>query len=75
MYAHMDVVPCPKETLGEWRCDPFSGTILADEMAGQKQQCVFGRGAIDDKGRVLAMLEANIWFCIWLGVSTTRLVS
>jgi acetylornithine deacetylase/succinyl-diaminopimelate desuccinylase-like protein len=58
MYAHMDVVPCPENTLSEWRCDPFSGQILEDEMAGKKKRCVFGRGAIDDKGRVLAMLEA-----------------
>jgi carboxypeptidase PM20D1 len=58
MYAHMDVVPCPENTLSEWRCDPFSGQILDDEMAGKKTRCVFGRGAIDDKGRVLAMLEA-----------------
>ena len=58
LYAHQDVVPCPKETLEEWEVDPFSGAIREFEMNGEKQQCIFGRGAIDDKGCVVAILEA-----------------
>ena len=43
---HQDVV----EASGEWKYPPFSGVI-----AGGK---VWGRGAIDDKGELWAMLEA-----------------
>ena len=38
--SHLDVVPVPEATLGEWTHPPFSGAI-ADGY-------VWGRGAIDD---------------------------
>ena len=48
--GHMDVVPVDDETLANWTHAPFAGTI-AD---GQ----IWGRGAIDDKSTVMALMEA-----------------
>ena len=48
--GHMDVVPVDNETLAKWTHAPFSGTV-AD---GQ----IWGRGAIDDKSTVMALMEA-----------------
>lgn len=46
--AHLDVVPIAQPD--QWQQPPFSGHIDAD--------FVWGRGAIDDKGSALAILEA-----------------
>ncbi|MCX4098666.1 M20/M25/M40 family metallo-hydrolase [Nocardia sp. alder85J] len=48
LLAHLDVVPADDDRL--WTQPPFAG-IVDDEF-------VWGRGAIDDKSRVLAILEA-----------------
>lgn len=48
--AHMDVVPVPDDTRETWRSDPFSGVIADGYIAG--------RGAVDDKGSLVALLEA-----------------
>ncbi len=48
--AHLDVVPVTAEALPDWDHPPFAGTI-ADGF-------VWGRGAIDDKGSLIAILEA-----------------
>jgi carboxypeptidase PM20D1 len=48
LMAHMDVVPAGEQ--GSWERPPFSGEI--DETY------IWGRGALDDKGRMIAMLEA-----------------
>ncbi|CAM3617031.1 M20/M25/M40 family metallo-hydrolase [Smaragdicoccus niigatensis] len=48
LLAHQDVVPVDNADL--WSHPPFSG-VVDDEF-------VWGRGAIDDKSRVLAILEA-----------------
>jgi len=48
--AHMDVVPAPEDTLENWRSAPFQG-VVADGY-------VLGRGAVDDKGSLVALLEA-----------------
>ncbi|WND02926.1 M20/M25/M40 family metallo-hydrolase [Temperatibacter marinus] len=48
--AHHDVVPINPETEEEWKYPPFSGTI-ADGY-------IWGRGAIDDKGNMIALLYA-----------------
>ena len=48
--GHMDVVPVDDETLDKWTHAPFAGTI-AD---GQ----IWGRGALDDKSTVMALMEA-----------------
>ena len=47
LMAHYDVVPVAGQ---EWRRDPFWGVI--------EDGCVHGRGAIDDKGSMVAILEA-----------------
>src|SRR5215472_6459314 len=50
LMAHMDVVPVVPGTDKQWRHDPFSGDV-ADSF-------VWGRGAIDDKGSLVCILEA-----------------
>ena len=50
LMGHMDVVPVPEANLKEWTHGPFSGDV-ADGY-------VWGRGTIDDKVTVLAVLEA-----------------
>ncbi|MCF6744068.1 M20/M25/M40 family metallo-hydrolase [Blastococcus sp. KM273128] len=47
LMAHYDVVPVAGQ---EWSRDPFSGLV--------EDGCVHGRGAIDDKGSMVAILEA-----------------
>jgi carboxypeptidase PM20D1 len=48
--AHMDVVPVVPGTAGDWSHPPFGGDI-ADGY-------VWGRGAIDDKGCLITLLDA-----------------
>jgi carboxypeptidase PM20D1 len=48
--AHIDVVPVTPEALPDWDHPPFAGK-LADGF-------VWGRGALDDKGSLIAMFEA-----------------
>ncbi len=48
--GHMDVVPVDDETLDKWTHAPFAG-IIADDQ-------IWGRGAIDDKSTVMALMEA-----------------
>lgn len=50
LMGHMDVVPVPEANLAEWIHPPFSGD-LADGF-------VWGRGTLDDKTTVVAILEA-----------------
>jgi carboxypeptidase PM20D1 len=50
LMGHMDVVPVPAENLTSWQHAPFSGDI-ADGF-------IWGRGTLDDKSTVLAILEA-----------------
>jgi carboxypeptidase PM20D1 len=50
LLAHQDVVPVPGDTLQAWTLDPFGGLIRDD--------AVWGRGAIDDKGSLVALFEA-----------------
>jgi carboxypeptidase PM20D1 len=50
LMAHLDVVPVVPETEDEWEHDAFSGDI-ADGY-------VWGRGSLDDKVMVLAIMEA-----------------
>jgi carboxypeptidase PM20D1 len=47
LLAHMDVVPESEE---RWKVDPFEGRVL--------DGFIWGRGAIDDKGSLFAILEA-----------------
>lgn len=48
--AHLDVVPAGEDSLGQWQYPPFSGEIAEDQ--------VWGRGALDVKGQLIALMEA-----------------
>jgi carboxypeptidase PM20D1 len=50
LMGHMDVVPVEPGTEGNWTYSPFGGRI-ADGY-------IWGRGALDDKASVMAILEA-----------------
>lgn len=49
--AHLDIVPVENSSLTLWNVAPFGGTI--------KDNAVWGRGAIDDKGSLIAIMEAT----------------
>lgn len=49
LMGHMDVVPVPEPNLPEWKHGPFSGDVA--------EGYVWGRGTLDDKTTVLAVLE------------------
>jgi len=49
LMAHQDVVPVTAGTEGDWKQPPFEG-VIADGA-------VWGRGAIDDKGSLVAIFE------------------
>lgn len=48
--AHQDVVPVTPGTEKDWKYQPFAGTIA--------EGAVWGRGAVDDKGSLVALFEA-----------------
>ncbi len=48
--GHIDVVPVEYSSKGEWEAEPFSGDVLNNH--------IYGRGTIDDKGSVIAILSA-----------------
>ncbi|WP_179222943.1 M20/M25/M40 family metallo-hydrolase [Pontibacter ummariensis] len=48
--AHLDVVPVEKASEDDWKEHPYKGII--------KEGYVWGRGTMDDKYRVIAMMEA-----------------
>lgn len=50
LMAHEDVVPVELSTEHKWQALPFSGKIT--------DTAVWGRGAIDDKGNLIAIMEA-----------------
>ena len=50
LLAHYDVVPVETATTNRWQHAPFSG----DRAGGR----IWGRGTIDNKGNVIALLEA-----------------
>lgn len=50
LMAHQDVVPVNMGTEGDWTGAPFAGEII--------DGYVYGRGAIDDKGAMVALMEA-----------------
>ncbi len=50
LMAHQDVVPVNMGTESDWEAPAFSGEI--------KNGYVYGRGAIDDKGSMVGLLEA-----------------
>jgi carboxypeptidase PM20D1 len=48
--SHQDVVPVDKPTLKDWEAGPFEGKISKTD--------IIGRGAMDDKASLIALLEA-----------------
>ncbi|MFB0945371.1 MAG: carboxypeptidase PM20D1 [Spirosomataceae bacterium] len=50
LMAHLDVVPVIEENLPNWKHAPFGGEIVNDT--------IWGRGAIDDKGSVISIMES-----------------
>jgi len=50
LMAHQDVVPVEPGTEADWKHDPFSGDVDEEHL--------WGRGALDDKGALIAILEA-----------------
>jgi carboxypeptidase PM20D1 len=50
LLAHLDVVPVEPQTEGSWTEPPFAGVV--------RDGYVWGRGALDDKGSALAIMEA-----------------
>ncbi len=50
LMAHQDVVPIEEATANLWDVPPFSGKI--------KNDFIYGRGAIDDKGSLISILES-----------------
>ncbi len=48
--GHMDVVPVDPATANDWKQDPFGGAIV--------DGVIWGRGAMDDKLTVMALMEA-----------------
>jgi carboxypeptidase PM20D1 len=50
LMAHQDVVPIAPGSEPQWHAGPFSGDI--------KEGFIWGRGAWDDKGNLMAILEA-----------------
>ena len=50
LMGHLDVVPIAPGTEASWRKAPFEGAIEGD--------WIYGRGTIDDKSTVMAVLEA-----------------
>ncbi len=56
LMAHYDVVPV---VAAEWRHPPFRADIVdAREPGGSAEPTIHARGAIDDKGALVAILEA-----------------
>lgn len=50
LLAHQDVVPIEEVNKSKWEVEPFSGEI--------KDGYIWGRGAVDDKVNLIAMMEA-----------------
>jgi carboxypeptidase PM20D1 len=50
LMAHMDVVPVDPATESSWHHPPFSGRVAGGY--------IWGRGTMDDKGSVMAIMEA-----------------
>jgi len=48
--AHYDVVPVPESSRDQWQHEPFMGEV--------EDGLVWGRGALDDKSAVIALMEA-----------------
>lgn len=50
LLSHQDVVPVDQPTLADWEAGPFEGKITDTH--------IIGRGTLDDKGSLIALLES-----------------
>ncbi len=50
LMSHQDVVPVDEPTLTDWEAGPFEGKITETD--------IIGRGTLDDKGSLMALLES-----------------
>jgi carboxypeptidase PM20D1 len=50
LMSHQDVVPVDQPTLTDWEAGPFEGKITNTD--------IIGRGTLDDKGTLMALLES-----------------
>ncbi len=50
LMSHQDVVPVDQPTLTDWEAEPFEGKITTTD--------IIGRGTLDDKGTLMALLES-----------------
>lgn len=50
LMSHQDVVPVDQPTLTDWEAGPFNGKITSTH--------IIGRGTLDDKGSLIALLES-----------------
>jgi len=51
LMAHQDVVPVNEGTVDDWTGAPFAGDVIDGK--------VYGRGALDDKGSLVTIMEAG----------------
>ena len=51
LMGHYDVVPVEDAALSQWTVTPFGGEL--------KENGIWGRGAVDDKGSVISILEST----------------
>lgn len=65
LMAHRDVVPVAGDTTDEWLSPPFGGA----EVDGR----IYGRGALDCKGPLIAIFEAIEYVCA-IGITPERSV-
>lgn len=58
LMAHIDTVPVPPETLGQWKYPPFEGAITQDGTPDTPGTWIWGRGSSDCKNSLLGIYGA-----------------
>ncbi|OWZ36180.1 vacuolar protein [Cryptococcus neoformans c8] len=58
LMAHIDTVPVPPETLGQWKYLPFEGAITQDGTPDTPGTWIWGRGSSDCKNSLLGIYGA-----------------
>ena len=52
LHAHIDTVPIAADEAGQWSVDPYAAVI--------KDGRVYGKGSVDDKAPLAAMMQAGL---------------